>query len=469
MIHTIRQRIPARNSILLRVGVLAGLMVGLLGIGLMSTRWSPEMVLGLVLAAIGAPPIVILALERLEYGVLAIVATAAFVRFTVPTGTESRIVASLLVTILFIMLWLIRMLTKEKRLYLKPSRINFPLLAFMLATVIAYIWGNAFRDPMVVVWGSWTIVQLGGLGVMLLLPGALLLTVNTISQVRWLELICWLMISIGLLSLAGRFLPLPLSFLNTGGLFSLCFVSLILGQALFNTRLSLPLRLALLGAAGLWMYIQLIGQVTWLSGWLPPLVAIVTLSFLKSKKLFIIFVLAAVVYLGLNWDYYVNTVLLAESEESGGTRQDAWMHNWKVTGKHILFGTGPVGYAAYYMSYFPSEAMATHNNYIDIIAQTGIVGLFFCLWFFGVLGRIGYKLCQRLQGTGDFSQGWANATLACWVGCMVALGLGDWMFPFVYTQTIAGFDYAVYSWILLGGIVVLDNIDAGKAIGVHND
>ena len=50
--------------------------------------------------------------------------------------------------------------------------------------------------------------------------------------------------------------------------------------------------------------------------------------------------------------------------------------------------------------------------------------------------------------------------LGGWVGCTLAMGLGDWLFPFVYTQTIAGFDYAVYSWVLLSGIVVLNNIYA---------
>jgi hypothetical protein len=40
------------------------------------------------------------------------------------------------------------------------------------------------------------------------------------------------------------------------------------------------------------------------------------------------------------------------------------------------------------------------------------------------------------------------------------MALGDWLFPFVYTQTIAGFDYAVYSWVFLGATVALSNIHA---------
>jgi O-antigen ligase len=209
--------------------------------------------------------------------------------------------------------------------------------------------------------------------------------------------------------------------------------------------------------------------VSWLSGWLPPLVSLATISLMKAKKVFLIFVLLLAVYVGLNWDYYAGTVWLTERAVSGLTRLTAWEHNWRVTGKHLLFGTGPAGYAAYYMSYFPSEAMATHSNYIDILSQTGIVGMFFCMWFFGALGWTGYKLCTRLRGSGDFSEGFAAATVGGWVGSVLAMGLGDWMFPFVYTQTIAGFDTAVYSWIMLGGMVALSPAySAGGDTGMRN-
>ena len=459
MINAIRQKIPILNSVLFRLAVLAGLIVGLLGIGFVAPRVSPE----LVLIAVAAPPVVLLALSRLEYGVLAIILTAAFVRFSLPTGTQSRIVASLLMTMVFIVLWLAKMLVVDRKLHLKPSKTNVPLLAFILTAVISYVWSNAFRDPLVIVWSSWPFVQLGALAVIILLPSAFLLTANSISEVRWLKLLCWSMILVGALSLASYFFHIKLSFLNVGGLFSLWFVSLTYAQALFNKRLPFWLRLLLLGLVGVWMYMHFVAQVTWLSGWLPPLAAIATISLMKSKRIFLIFVILMAIYVSLNWDYYTGTVLTAEADTSGYTRLAAWEHNWRVTGKHLLFGTGPAGYAAYYMSYFPAEAMATHSNYIDILSQTGIVGLFFCLWFFGALGWTGYKLSLRLKGTADFSEGLASATLAGWAGCIVAMGLGDWLFPFVYTQTIAGFDYAVYSWVLLGGMAALSSIYQGES------
>jgi len=461
MMQSVWKKVTVSNPVLLRLGVLAGWVAMLLAVGFITSHVPPE----LILIAVAVPPVILLATSRLEYGVLAIVFTAAFVRFSLPTGTQSRIVASLLVTIIFIVLWLARMLAVKKRLYLQPSSTNVPLLAFILATAISYGWSNAFRDPLVVVWSTWPVVQLGGLAVMILLPGAFLLTSNTISEIRWLKFLCWIIILIGVLALITYFLGLELSFLNTGGLFSLWFVSLTYAQALFNKKLPSWLRLILLGLSGAWVYIYFVTRVIWLSGWLPPLVSIAVISFLKSKRLFLVFLLLVAVYVGMNWSYYTGTVLTTEANVSGYTRLDAWMHNWRVTGQHILFGVGPAGYAAYYMSYFPSEAMATHSNYIDILSQTGIVGLVFCLWFFAALGWTGYKLCLRLRGTGDFSEGLASATLAGWMGCIAAMGLGDWLFPFVYTQTIAGFDYAVYSWVLLGGMVALNRIyAAGKVV-----
>jgi O-antigen ligase len=206
------------------------------------------------------------------------------------------------------------------------------------------------------------------------------------------------------------------------------------------------------------LYIRFILGVTWLAGWLPAFIVLGLLILSRSKKLLVITLISGAIVFAFNADYYLDHVLADESTESGGTRMAAWEINWRVTGKHLLFGTGPAGYAAYYMSYFPHEAMATHNNIIDILAQTGIVGLGLCLWFFISLAWQGYKLCLRLRGRRDFSEALANIAFAGTIGCMVMMVFGDWLFPFVYTQTIAGFDFIVYSWLFMGTILSLDHI-----------
>jgi O-antigen ligase len=165
---------------------------------------------------------------------------------------------------------------------------------------------------------------------------------------------------------------------------------------------------------------------------------------------------------------YFQSVFVSENDESGGTRMAAWEVNRRVTGKHLIFGTGPAGYADYYMSYYPKDAMATHNNIIDILAQTGIIGLGLCLWFFFRLAWLGYNLCLRLRGRRDFVEALANAAFAGTVGCIVMMIFGDWLFPFTYTQTIAGFDYVVYSWLFMGAILVIDRLTPANLEAVGN-
>lgn len=162
-------------------------------------------------------------------------------------------------------------------------------------------------------------------------------------------------------------------------------------------------------------------------------------------------------------DYYLGKVLQNETQESGFTRLAAWKANWGITKDHLIFGTGPAGYAVYYMTYFPTEAMATHSNYIDLVAQTGIVGTIFYLWLFVSLVLVGYRLSMRLKGRGDFVEAMANISLSGTGACIVIMAFGDWLLPFAYTQTIVGFNYAVYNWIFMGVILVLDHMFPPKS------
>jgi O-antigen ligase len=458
MIRNIRQKIPISNIILLRLAVLAGLIVGLMGIGFLTSRIPPE----LVLIAIAVPPIVLLALSRLEFGVLAIVLTAAFVRFSLPTGTESRIVASLLMTMIFTTLWLTRMLVENKTLQLKPSRANIPLLSFVLVAFISYVWGNAFRDPLVVVWGGWPFVQIGALAVMVLLPCAFFLASNCLTDIKWIKWLTTILIAVGILEILGDYLHLPLGFLQVKPMFPTWFICLAYSQVLFNRRIPTMLRLLLLAFVGAWLYRVFIVQLTWLSAWLPTMLAVGAISLWRSRWLLVILLVVALVYVGANLDF-VQATYARESVESGATRLDAWAHNWLVTGKHFLFGVGPAGYAPYYMSYFPGEAMATHSNYLDVLSQTGIVGLLAFLGFFLALALTARDLLDQTRGRSDFTQAFSVGAAAGLLGVVVATGLGDWLLPFVYTQTIAGFDYAVYSWVLLGTMVSLQRLTTPEA------
>ena len=445
-----------RNILWLRWVIVFVVFITAIGIGFLTSQVNPLYVLaasfGLLLALAA-----IVFLQRFELAPVLILGTALFVPITLPTGTGSRLAISMVVVVMFFGLWVLRAMTVERRFSLKPSPVNFPLLAFLAVTTFSVFWSILFRDPFVFVPGSFIIVQIASALVMIMLTVAFLMTGNFIESTRQLKIMSVMMLAAGGLGLGKYLTGLPLP-VDTRGMFNLWVIGLAFGLAIFLKKLHWSLRGLLLLLVGGLIYWSFIRNISWLAGWLPALVALGVLSWMRSKKLVVLFLVCFLALVISNSEYYLGRVLQNETQESGFTRLAAWKANWSITHDHLVFGTGPAGYAVYYMSYFPREAMATHNNYIDILAQTGIVGSIFCMWFFGSLVWVGYRLCLRLKGRGDFLEALANVSLAGTCACIVIMAFGDWLFPFAYTQTIEGFNYAVYNWLFMGAILVLDRL-----------
>jgi hypothetical protein len=450
----------------IRIGIVGATLCALPVMGLLVNRVPPA----LILVALVAPFAALAVVRRLELGIAAMLLAGCFVRFRISTGTESDIVISLMICAGCVALWVIHMLVVEKRLVLRRAATNAPLLAFMVTVVVSWVWSRAFRDALVHEVGHPLVSVAAGM-VMLLLPGCFLLVANNVNSVRWLRVLMWILLGEGLAILlvdfgyvfgVGPILALR-TFLSTNGfihvnshgLISTWCLSFALALALFNRRLHWLWRSLLLVYVAGFVYWGFFRRITWLAGWVPALVAATVIALLRSKKLFIVVLALAVVGAG---GYYMRTALEAENEESGVTRWTAYQVNWRVTGKHLLLGTGPAGYASYYMSYFPTEAMASHSNYIDIIAQTGIVGSFFILWFFGAQIWGSHKLWRKLRGQRDFAESLCVAVLGGTVGCVIAMALGDWLLPFAYTQGIIGFDLAMFNWLFMGSLWALSHM-----------
>ncbi len=456
MLNVIERRLPGIWIQLMK----AGLVVGVLSLGALIGRMAPRLKSPEILLIAGALPFGAMLLLRhgqSTHAILGIVVTAAMVRFSLPTGTESRIVMSLVVTAGVVAWWILKMLVHDKQLVLKRAPTNVPLLGFVATCIISYFWSNVFRDPLVIVWNSWPFVQLGGLAVMILLPSAFLITSNCLQEIKWIIWLTTIILVVGAIAIAGYYLHINVSFLQVRPLFPTWVMALAYALALFDRRLPWWVRLLLLALTGGWFYRVFIQRFRWLSAWMPSLSALGMISLFRSYKLVLILLVLLCIFTYINRNEIMEQIY-AERLESGDTRLDAYLHNWRVTGKHFLFGVGPAGYAVYYMTYFPTEAMASHSTYIDILSQTGIVGLGFFLWFFAALFKVGWRLWRRTRERADFTEAFTVAAIGGYVGTILAMALGDWIIPFVYTQTIAGFDYAVYTWVLLGAALGLYHI-----------
>lgn len=445
----------------LRVGFVPLSLIVAAGLGFIAAKRNPRYAL---LAAI--LPIVVVGIELIlrdfKNAPLVILVTACFIPLSLPTGTGSRLVFSLVVTVGFTALWVIHKFIIEKRFWLYYSPVNRPLLGFVIVILFSWGWSIIFRDPEVVIWRSFPFVQAASALVWVMLPGALLLTANLIQDVKELKILVSIMLIAGFFGIFRQFGFINRLPVNTGGLFNMWVICLAVGQALFNEKLDWKIRGPLLGLAAIWVYWGFVLHIDWLAGWLPGFVAVGILTVRRSWKLALVIGAVLLIWVGLHANYYLYKTLGTERNVSGVTRVGAWIVNWRITKYHILFGTGPAGYASYYMTYFPTEGLATHSNYLDILAQTGIIGSAFCAWLFLSLTVLGLKVTSRINRRRDFWEGLSNSALAGTIGCIVMMGFGDWLLPFAYTQTIAGYNYAVYNWIFMGTLLVIDRLTKEK-------
>jgi O-antigen ligase len=439
----------AHSAALRRLAIILACLILAVVVGRMAMN---DKLLLLAGGVVGVVVLVVLALKP-DWGVLALLAITLFFRVGFSTGTNSPITLSLALTGALAAAWIVRMLVEDKRIRALPLPINAPMLAFVVVVILSFFWSNAVHDPLVDNWDEFLKPRLGALGTMILSPAAAWLVANHLRTTRHLKVVVGMFIVAAAIGLAGIYGHFSLSILNTRGLFPLWAITLLAGQAMFNTSLSNRQRLALGLMAFAWFSYQFGQGQTWKSGWVPPLAAGFVLAGLRSRRLIGVLAVVAAIFVLINLDY-ISSSLEAEDEESGVTRQAAWEVNFSITRDHLLLGTGPAGYAAYYMTYLPTSATATHNNYIDVIAQTGVIGLAMFGWMLVAAGRMAAGMMRRVPRNG-FEYGLAASLLSGFVGLVVAMALGDWFLPFAYTQGIAGYDYTVWGWMMIGLIMNL--------------
>jgi O-antigen ligase len=402
-------------------------------------------------------------------GIILVMLTAGLVNFfTLPTGRDSRIVISLAISLVLLVIWGWQLaFSSRTHVRIQPSPINKPLLLYVIINIIAYVWSLLIRDPLLVIWPSFPLVQIAALLVNISLPLMALLTANKIDHPKWLHAMLWVLVGLGTVNVVSRLFNLPtLGLIYNGslGVFASCVAASASALLLFHTGLK-PwhklLLLALLAGSVLYYFIQ---TRLWLSGWLPMFVAIAVVTLIKSRRLFLLLVLVGLI-IGLDRlnDLY-QSIVVANVDEGGLERLEIWAVNIDHVLRHPLFGSGPGGYAVYYMTYNPTTARSTHNNYFDVLAQNGFVGLLAFLVMMATIIIIGIKTIRQVKRQPgewqDRNMAFAAASLAITFSSLVAMMLGDWILPFAYNQTITGFDSAIFAWLMMGGMIALHRLTA---------
>ena len=452
-VSSLRRWLTGNSQFLIRWSVIALML-------LLSLYWAPRASARQAVLLLGAG-ISVVFLKWPPLGLAVLIVAGLTVPFTIGTGTQTSLNVAVLLSALLVGLWLLDMV-RRKEIRLLPSRPIRPLLAFSLVAIVAFLMGNLpwflFALP------ASLQAQVGGLMVFLLSAGAFLLMAHQVDE-RWLARLTWAFLALGGLYVAGR-LALGLGDFtgrlfpagSTGSVFWVWLMALAFGQAAFNRQLDIGWRILLGCLVAGALYLGLFANRTWASGWLPSLVALAAVLWAGAPRLGWLATLVGGAFALANGPRVVGLVMINE-QYSLLTRQNAWLIVAEIIKANPVLGLGPANYY-HYTPLFPILGyyleFNSHNQYVDIVAQTGLLGLACFLWFVWEVGRLGWRL--RTQVPEGFARAYVCGALGGLAGMLAAGMLADWVLPFVYNIGLAGFRASVLGWLFLGGLVGLEQM-----------
>jgi len=389
-----------------------------------------------------------------NFGFILLLLGGMFVPFAGPGGFN----ASILTVILMIFLWFMEMFVVKRRFTFVISRPIRPAVYMLLVSAIAFAIGQiswfpfAQQAPMD--------AQIGGFAIYFFLVLAMIMTANTLRDIKWLKAIVWTFIGLGFIYVLGRILHVDIVDLiyahgvYANSMFWMWLVTLPLSQAIYNNHLKMRARVMLYGIVGLTFYVALIQQNDWKSGWVPAAVVAAILVGWKFRKVvpFIIpFVVAVAAYLAQD--------LISTDQYSWGTRVDAWLVVLGISSVSPIIGLGFANYY-WYAKVFTIRGyyikFNSHSQFVDIIAQTGILGLACFMWILFEIGRLAYKLMNQLPE--GFAKAYSYGIFAGVFGSLMAAFLVDWLLPFAYNIGLDGVRASILPWIFFGGLISIEQI-----------
>lgn len=467
LLNIIHRYLPQRFLLrwLLPMGMVLGVIAYSVVIGMVAQNQQDPKLLLLLAVPLGGLALMFLSRYqcfRFALNILPIVMLA--IPFTVSVGSGSRMPLSFLLVLGMTGIWCASMYVRGWKL--EPSPLNRVFIVFGIICALSLPWSIAWRDPVLIDhWdGQFIIVQILALLICLLSMSAALLIGNFLRTPRQLKWLTGLFLVIFILMLLTRLYNLPLRrYLTINGLWGTWLVTITYSLLIVQPGLRWWWRVALFALLGITLNLIVIRDSLWMSGWVPAIVAIFVITLLHSRRAFFVLLIAgALFYQTPTVTTFLYDVHQAnESEGSTTGRVELWKTNLALVGSHWVLGTGPAGYAYYYMTYSRKDARSTHNNYFDILAQFGVFGLLTWIWLALTGIREGWTLVQRAPR--GFLRTLATIATAGWISALVAMFFGDWVLPFYYNVTLRGFGFTVMTWVFLGTLISIRHLVYAQA------
>jgi hypothetical protein len=428
----------------------------------------PLYVLGGLGALIGA----LIFLQWPILGITFLVASTTIIPLTVSTGTKTSLNFTVMLVPALLGLWFFDMIARKRHFQLYFTSAVFAGIGLAIAAFLAFVLGQL---PWFALTPAPLTAQVGGLAVFLFSVGAFLLTIHQIEDQVWLRRITFLFLFLATLQMVATMMPNILPFrrifhpLNSS-LVLTWLIALAYSLSLFNRRLNMGWRVILLLIVVLAFFLTLFRLRAWASGWMPGVVAVLVITWAWRPRLGMVL---GVLCVGVSLIYMndiIGIVILEDNFYSVDSRLAAWKVLLELINVNPFLGLGPANYYWYTPLYSIlgfNVQFNSHNQYVDIIAQTGLIGIAFFGWWAFAVARLGWRLRNKVAA--GFEKAFVYAALGGLAGTLFAGMLGDWILPFVYNVGLNGFRGSVVAWLMLGGLVALDRIYREKEMAVDSE
>jgi hypothetical protein len=453
-------------------GIVALVLLAAIGLGSRpSVQW-------LILPLVGLGGFALL--QQPVLGLVALVAAALVAHLEFGTGTEVALNPATLLVPAMLGVWVLDMMRRrEVRLVL--SRTNRPLLLFLLAGLLSLLIGLATWDPAVPRSGNFTLVQLAQWAIFAFAAIAFWLTGNLVRDEAWLRRLAFTFLVLGGGLALLRVTPGTMTLVSRVATFAvdrspfwMMLAALAAGQLLFNRQLTRPWRVflgAILVAVGLYTLYWQRATLSHLAGVAGVAGVLVWLRWPRLRWPAILLLAALAVSGTLFSSVYQFAGGWREWAESGGSRLLLIGRVIEVTMQNPITGLGPAAYRPYAnmepllygRAFWIAPLINSHNNYVDLFAHVGLLGMALFFWFTVEVTRLGLRL--RAHFTEGFAAGYVNGMLAAGAGALVLMMFADWILPFVYNIGFPGFQASLLVWLFLGGLVALEQVAAQEPAG----
>lgn len=379
----------------------------------------------------------------------------------IPLGPETGMSLAYLLAPSVFCGWLLSRFSSEGGVALVSSRVYRPLVCLMVAVVIAFGAGQYrwFGST-----GASMTARVGGLCVFLFSAAVFVMAAHEMRNIRWLKRAVWILLAAGaallisalLVALGFEGAELTAKDQGLGSMFWTWLLAMSFSQAIANRDLSLLTRgvcLAItLGALALLMGVWM----DWASGWFPGCVAMgVTLLVYRPRV-----AIVAGIFLGIalvaNSTAAKDIAWTPDQVYSTKTRTAAAETLYQIAKENPITGFGPANYY-HYTPLFPILGwyvhFSSHNNYFDLVLQTGLLGLFCVGWLWCEIGFLSWTI--RHDTRPGFEAAFVYGAMGGLAGTAVSGALGDWFLPFVYNVGLYGFGSSILAWVFLGGLVAI--------------